>query len=57
MITWRKSSHSSGSNTACIEIASSLRGVRDSKAPSHRPLSNVDVAGFVAAVKAGRVGR
>lgn len=32
-VTWRKSSFSGGSDSACVEVASTLDRIRDSKAP------------------------
>lgn len=52
---WRKSSRSGGNNGACIELAS-VGAVRDSKNPTGSVL-HVDVAGLVAATKAGRMDR
>jgi uncharacterized protein DUF397 len=53
--TWRKSSYSTQTAT-CVELASSLDRIRDSKDPSG-PTLRVDVAGFVRAVKTGRFDR
>ncbi|MCI2420730.1 DUF397 domain-containing protein [Saccharopolyspora sp. K220] len=53
--TWHKSSYSANTGT-CIELASSLDRIRDSKDP-HGPTLRVNVAGFVQAVKAGRFDR
>ncbi|MGP4019784.1 DUF397 domain-containing protein [Saccharopolyspora sp. 5N708] len=53
--TWRKSSYSPNSGT-CVELASSLDRIRDSKDP-HGPTLRVDVVGFVRAVKTGRFDR
>jgi len=52
---WLKSSYSQ-SNGACVEVASSLDAVRDSKDPCG-PRLRVDVARFVRAVKLGRFDR
>lgn len=54
MRQWRKSSHSQ-SNGNCVEIASGLDAIRDSKDPNGPTLEGVDVSAFVAAVKAGRI--
>lgn len=51
---WRKSSHSSGNNGACIELAKA-GAVRDSKNPDG-PTLRVHLASLLAAVKDGRVG-
>ncbi|MFI0465717.1 MULTISPECIES: DUF397 domain-containing protein [Saccharopolyspora] len=53
--TWRKSSYSANAGT-CVELASSLDRIRDSKNPSG-PTLRVDVVGFVRAVKNGRFDR
>jgi hypothetical protein len=53
--TWRKSSYSANTGT-CVEITSALDRIRDSKNP-HGPTLQVDVAGFVRAVKTGRFDR
>ncbi|MEV6232368.1 DUF397 domain-containing protein [Saccharopolyspora shandongensis] len=53
--TWHKSSYSTSSST-CVELASSLDRIRDSKDPQG-PTLRVDVAGFVQAVKGGRFDR
>ncbi|SDZ27433.1 protein of unknown function [Saccharopolyspora shandongensis] len=53
--TWRKSSYSANAGT-CVELASSLDRIRDSKDPQG-PTLRVDVAGFVQAVKGGRFDR
>ncbi|HWO68391.1 MAG TPA: DUF397 domain-containing protein [Umezawaea sp.] len=53
---WKKSTRS-GANTDCVEVASSLDAVRDSKNPSG-PVLRVDRAGFtafLANVKSGRL--
>ncbi|MCD0448546.1 DUF397 domain-containing protein [Actinocorallia sp. API 0066] len=56
--TWRKSSHSNGSYTDCVELASleeQARGIRDSKNPQAPHLS-ISARGFrtlIGAVKAG----
>ena len=54
---WRKSSRS-GTNgqTGCVEVASTLGQVRDSK-NVHGPTLRGDVAALVASVKAGRFSR
>ena len=48
---WRKSSHSSTA-TSCVEIASSLAHVRDSKNPTG-PILHADLTIVVAKIKAG----
>ncbi|MGI8306639.1 DUF397 domain-containing protein [Saccharopolyspora hattusasensis] len=53
--TWRKSSYSTEIAT-CVELASSLDRIRDSKDPNG-PTLQVDVTGFVQAVKSGRFDR
>lgn len=53
---WRKSSYSGGSGQgSCVELRGDLAAVRDSKNPSG-PTLNVDVAAFLSAVKAGKLG-
>ncbi|HEX9334951.1 MAG TPA: DUF397 domain-containing protein [Pseudonocardiaceae bacterium] len=52
--TWRKSTRS-GSDSNCVEIASSLDRVRDSKNGSE--LLQVDLTVFMADVKASRFDR
>ncbi|GDY32055.1 DUF397 domain-containing protein [Gandjariella thermophila] len=54
-IRWRKPRHSTGTNS-CVEVAGTLDQIRDSKNPDG-PILRVDVAEFVAAVKAGRFPR
>jgi hypothetical protein len=50
---WRKSSRSSGQDT-CVELVGTLDAVRDSK-NLDGPVLHVDLAVFVAAVKAGEI--
>lgn len=50
---WRKASRSGGTNGNCIELASTLDAVRDSKQPNG-PQLTVDVRRLVEAVQAGR---
>ncbi|MEV5542739.1 DUF397 domain-containing protein [Saccharopolyspora shandongensis] len=52
---WRKSSYS-GQESHCVELSSPLGLIRDSKDPEG-PRLDVDVAGFLRAVKAGRFER
>lgn len=52
---WRKSSASGGEGTECVELASSLGAVRDSKNPT--AILPVDVRRLVTAVKAGAIER
>jgi len=55
---WRKSSRSGGNNGQCVELARGGRAIRDSKNPAGGALL-VDeraAAGFLTAVKAGRIG-
>jgi hypothetical protein len=52
--TWRKSSRSGG-NGQCLELAN-VGLVRDSKNPAG-PMLPVDLAGLLAAVKAGHLDR
>jgi Domain of unknown function (DUF397) len=52
---WRKSSRSAGNGGACVELAN-LGAVRDSKNPTG-PALPVDLAGLLAATKAGRLVR
>lgn len=52
-IRWRKSGRSGGvASSGCVELASDLRGVRDSKNP-HGPVLNVDVRALLAHVRNG----
>ncbi|HEV2783788.1 MAG TPA: DUF397 domain-containing protein [Actinophytocola sp.] len=51
---WRKSSFS-GEDSSCVELASTLDAVRDSKSPN-LVLSFAGLREFVRAVKAGRIG-
>lgn len=55
---WRKSSHSHGENTDCVEVAriSTTIGVRDSKDPDgpRLTLGLAAFAGLLDGVKAGR---
>jgi hypothetical protein len=57
-VTWRKSSRSGGdpNDSACVEIASTLGQVRDSKNAAG-PTLRGDVRALVSAVKAGRLSR
>lgn len=56
-VRWRKSSFSGGNTQgACIELASSLDMVRDSKNPSG-PVLTGDLAALVWAARAGRFDR
>ncbi|RFU40307.1 DUF397 domain-containing protein [Actinomadura logoneensis] len=61
MPTWRKSSHSLGANSDCVELASFPLGigVRDSKDPQagHLLLAPGDFTKLLGGVKAGRFGR
>jgi hypothetical protein len=50
-LVWRKSSFSGGDNGNCVELRSSLDGVRDSKNPS--TVLDARVGEFIAAVKLG----
>lgn len=52
--TWRKSSRSGGEGGNCVELIGTLNAVRDSKNPTG-PVLHGDMAGMVAAVKAGRL--
>ncbi|SDX66847.1 protein of unknown function [Saccharopolyspora shandongensis] len=52
---WQKSSYSNA-NGNCVELSSPLGLIRDSKDPEG-PRLDVDVAGFLRAVKAGRFER
>lgn len=52
---WRKSSRSQQQG-ACVELATTLDAIRDSKDPEG-PVLLVNVPAFVAAVKAGRFDR
>ena len=54
-VRWVKSSYSDPYND-CVEVASTLNQVRDSKEPGG-PVLAVDVAVFVAAIKSGRFDR
>jgi hypothetical protein len=55
-VRWRKSSRSGGTNGNCIELAHTLSAVCDSKNPGG-PVLSVDLAGLLAAVKAGDLDR
>jgi hypothetical protein len=55
MTTWRKSSHSQN-DSVCVEVASTLTRVRDSK-NTQGPTLRADVAALVHAIKAGHVNR
>jgi hypothetical protein len=55
-IRWRKSSFSGGQNNACIELASCLVAMRDSKNPAG-PMLRADLRGLLAAVKDGHLDR
>lgn len=50
-ISWRKSTRSSTSGGACVELANTRAGVRDSKNPAG-PILTARWAGLVSAVKA-----
>lgn len=50
---WHKSSYSGG-NDACVEVASTLVAVRDSKNPAG-PVLHADLRGLLAAVKNGQL--
>ncbi|MEU6266004.1 DUF397 domain-containing protein [Saccharopolyspora shandongensis] len=52
---WQKSSYSNA-NGNCVELSRPLGLIRDSKDPEG-PRLDVDVAGFLRAVKAGRFER
>jgi hypothetical protein len=52
---WLRSSRSGSGNENCVELACRPGRVRDSKNPAG-PTLNVDLAGFLSAVKAGLVG-
>ena len=59
---WRKSSYSSGSGGACVEVATNLPGlvaVRDSKPPGGPALLLTPAQGqaFTAGIRAGDFGR
>jgi hypothetical protein len=54
-IRWRKSKHS-GPNGNCVELATTLDALRDSKDP-HGPILRADARKFVQAVKTGRFDR
>lgn len=51
---FRKSGYSSENGQACVEVAGSLDGVRDSKNPAG-PVLRADLRSFLAAVKSGRI--
>jgi hypothetical protein len=53
---WRTSSYTHP-NGNCVEVSTTLDALRDSKDPNGPVLEGVDVAAFVAAVKAGRFER
>lgn len=52
---WRKSSRST-SGDSCVELADTLKAIRDSKNPTG-PVLAVDLSPFLATVKAGRLDR
>lgn len=52
---WRKSTRSGSNGGECVEVASTLSALRDSKNPAG-PALNVSVQTLLSAVKAGRVG-
>lgn len=55
VVRWRKSSFSGGgTQTACIELASSLEMIRDSKNPQG-PVLGGDMAALVRAVREGQL--
>jgi hypothetical protein len=55
---WRRSSHSgSDGGSDCVELASTLDAVRDSKDPAGATLCTVAVRGFVLATKTGQFDR
>ncbi len=51
-VRWRKSSHSGGEGTECVELAN-VGAVRDSKNPAG-PALCVDLASLLTSVKRGR---
>ena len=53
-VRWRKSSRSGGTNGNCVELAHTLRAVRDSRNPDGPELAG-DVAGLLTAIRAGRL--
>ena len=53
-ITWRKSTRSG--DTACVELGSACRGVRDSKNPAG-PVLMLPTTSLLAAVKTDRIAR
>jgi hypothetical protein len=53
---WLRSSRSGSGNENCVELTCRPGRVRDSKNPAG-PTLNVDLAGFLSAVKAGLVAR
>lgn len=55
VLSWRKSSHSGGNGGQCVEVASTLNALRDSKNPAG-PVLNVGLAALLAEIKAGRLG-
>jgi hypothetical protein len=55
-VRWRKSSRSGGTNGNCVELAHTLRAVRDSKHPDGPALAG-DVADMLAAIRAGHLDR
>jgi hypothetical protein len=59
MIDWRKSSHSEGGGTDCVEVAqlSNAVGLRDSKHPGqgHQAVSPQAFASLVSRIKSGAV--
>lgn len=53
-LRWRKSSRSGGNGGECVELAHTLRTVRDSKNPNG-PTLRGDLMALLEAVKAGQL--
>lgn len=55
-VSWRKSTRSSTSGGACVELANTRRAVRDSKNPAG-PILAVEFGGLLAAIQSGSLTR
>lgn len=56
VVRWRKSSRSGGEGTECVELASTMDALRDSKNPDHS-LTTAATRDFVRAVRDGHFDR
>ncbi|HEX7658588.1 MAG TPA: DUF397 domain-containing protein [Pseudonocardiaceae bacterium] len=52
---WRKSSHSGGTQNACVELRGDLAAVRDSKNQAG-PVLRADITALIRALKADQIG-